>query len=119
MQQSHVSANELKLAETLIEASVAKRFDFSKYEDDYTERLTELINAKVEGKEIVALAGGRAGTGDQPDGCFAQERGPSQEPRRRPPGQAAQEDGGQPAPQRSRAAAAKILVTYAEYARNS
>jgi DNA end-binding protein Ku len=51
---AQVSSQELKLAETLIAASTAERFDFSSYEDDYTERLTELINAKVEGKQIVA-----------------------------------------------------------------
>jgi DNA end-binding protein Ku len=49
-----ISAQELKLAEMLIDASTAKKFDYSKYEDLYTKRLTELINAKVEGKELVA-----------------------------------------------------------------
>jgi DNA end-binding protein Ku len=45
---------ELKLAKTLIEASAPKKFDFSQYKDDYTEKLTELINKKVAGEEIVA-----------------------------------------------------------------
>ncbi len=49
-----VSSQEVKLAEMLIDASTSKKFDFSKYQDLYTERLTELINAKIEGKEVVA-----------------------------------------------------------------
>lgn len=49
-----IAPQELKLAEMLVDASTAEAFDFSKYEDLYTTRLTELINAKVEGKEVVA-----------------------------------------------------------------
>ena len=49
-----LSAQEVKLAEMLIDASTAKKFDIARYRDLYTERLTELINAKVEGKEVVA-----------------------------------------------------------------
>jgi DNA end-binding protein Ku len=45
---------ELHLAEMLIDASTAKHFDYSKYEDLYTQRLTELIESKVEGKQVVA-----------------------------------------------------------------
>jgi DNA end-binding protein Ku len=45
---------ELKLAKTLIEASSTKQFDFAKYKDDYTEKLTQLIEKKVAGEEIVA-----------------------------------------------------------------
>jgi DNA end-binding protein Ku len=48
------SEQELKLAKTLIDASTAKKFDFSKYKDVYTEKLTKLIEAKVAGEEIVA-----------------------------------------------------------------
>jgi DNA end-binding protein Ku len=50
---SEVSKQELKLAEMLIEASTSEGFDFARYQDTHTQRLTELINAKVEGKEIV------------------------------------------------------------------
>jgi len=39
---------------TLIDASTSKKFDFSQYKDTYTEKLTTLIEAKVQGKEIVA-----------------------------------------------------------------
>jgi len=45
---------ELKLIKTLIDASTDKNFDFSRYKDKYTENLTKLIEAKVQGKEIVA-----------------------------------------------------------------
>jgi len=48
------SAKELQLAEMLVDASTSKRFNFSKYEDLYTKRLTELIEAKVAGREVVA-----------------------------------------------------------------
>lgn len=48
------SQQEVKMAEMLIDAQTSETFDFAKYEDLYTERLTELINAKVEGKDVVA-----------------------------------------------------------------
>jgi DNA end-binding protein Ku len=54
VQASKLTSQEVKLAEMLIDASTSKKFDMSKYHDLYTERLTELINAKVEGKEVVA-----------------------------------------------------------------
>jgi DNA end-binding protein Ku len=47
------SPEEMKLAKTLIDASTAKKFDFAKYKDVYTEKLTRLIEAKVAGEEIV------------------------------------------------------------------
>ena len=49
-----VTKEELRLAETLITASTAEDFDLSKYQDLYTARLTELIEAKVEGREVVS-----------------------------------------------------------------
>jgi DNA end-binding protein Ku len=48
------AAEEAKLAKTLIAASTAEHFDFSKYKDRYTENLTKLIEAKVAGQEVVA-----------------------------------------------------------------
>jgi DNA end-binding protein Ku len=45
---------ELKLAKTLIESSTSKKLDYAQYKDVYTEKLTQLIEAKVAGKEIVA-----------------------------------------------------------------
>jgi len=52
--KAEVTAEELNLAKTLIDASTTKQFDFGMYKDKYTEKLTMLIQAKVEGKEIVA-----------------------------------------------------------------
>jgi len=49
-----IEADELKLAKTLIEASTSKKLDFARYKDLYTQKLTQLIEAKVAGKEIVA-----------------------------------------------------------------
>jgi DNA end-binding protein Ku len=50
----NVAPEELKLVKTLIEAVTPKKFDLASYKDLYTERLTQLIDAKVAGKEIVA-----------------------------------------------------------------
>src|SRR5262249_2627030 len=44
---------ELDLAKTLIEGNTSKKLDYAKYKDLYTERLTQLIEAKVQGKELV------------------------------------------------------------------
>jgi DNA end-binding protein Ku len=52
--KSAIEADELKLAKTLIEASTSKKLDYAKYKDLYTEKLTQLIEAKVAGKEVVA-----------------------------------------------------------------
>jgi len=52
--QPEVSPEELKLAKTLIGASALEDFDLAKYKDTYNEKLTALIHAKVEGREIVA-----------------------------------------------------------------
>ena len=49
-----VSPDELKLAKTLTDAMKVSDFDLSQYKDHYTDKLTQLIQAKVEGKEIVA-----------------------------------------------------------------
>jgi DNA end-binding protein Ku len=49
-----ISPEELSLAKTLVDASTPKQFDFAKYKDVYREKLTTLIQSKVEGKEIVA-----------------------------------------------------------------
>jgi DNA end-binding protein Ku len=51
--QSKASTQELKLAQQLIESSTAAKFDFSQYEDRYTDRLKALIQSKIEGKEII------------------------------------------------------------------
>ena len=48
------SPQEQKLAEQLIAATTSDKFDFSQYEDTRTEKLKELVEAKVAGREIVA-----------------------------------------------------------------
>jgi DNA end-binding protein Ku len=45
---------EVNLAKTLIRATTQKKFDLASYKDEYTSKLTQLIQAKIEGKEIVA-----------------------------------------------------------------
>lgn len=47
-----VSKEELELAKTLIEKLTEEGFDASKFKDEYTEKLKELIKAKAEGKEV-------------------------------------------------------------------
>jgi DNA end-binding protein Ku len=52
--KSTPAPDELELAKTLIKSASPKTFDFSKYKDVYTEKLTQLIEAKVAGQEVVA-----------------------------------------------------------------
>jgi DNA end-binding protein Ku len=53
-----VSSQELKLARTLVQESTPEKFDFAAYKDDYTEKVTELVEAKTSGKKIVAARHG-------------------------------------------------------------
>jgi len=53
-QSPKFTAKELKLAEMLIDASTSKKFDIASYADEYQRHLAALIEAKVEGKELVA-----------------------------------------------------------------
>lgn len=48
-----IRRDEVKLMETLIDSKTSRKFVFSKYEDQYAKRMTELIEAKVQGKEII------------------------------------------------------------------
>src|SRR6266851_2689685 len=52
--KTEIHPEELKLAKTLISSSTAKKFDLGAYKDLYTEKLTQLVEAKIAGKEIVA-----------------------------------------------------------------
>ena len=45
--------DEVKLTKMLIDATRIEEFDYSEFKDDYVEQLTALIQAKVEGREIV------------------------------------------------------------------
>jgi DNA end-binding protein Ku len=49
-----IAPEELQLVKTLIKASSSDKFDLSKFKDLYTEKLTQLIEAKVAGQELVA-----------------------------------------------------------------
>jgi DNA end-binding protein Ku len=49
-----VTAQEVKLAATLVEASTAEKFDISQYKDHYTERITKFLEAKLDGKTLDA-----------------------------------------------------------------
>ncbi|MFI5369285.1 MAG: Ku protein, partial [Spirochaetia bacterium] len=53
--ETEVSEAEMSLADTLIKASMIKSFDFSKYHDVYKEKLTKLIQMKIEGKEVIQV----------------------------------------------------------------
>lgn len=46
---------EASLTDTLIKASMIKDFDFGKYHDVYKQKLTQLIQMKIEGKEVVQV----------------------------------------------------------------
>jgi DNA end-binding protein Ku len=55
-----VSEQELNMAKMLIN-SMDTPFDPAKYKDEYQERLHELIETKISGKEIVAAEPGNPG----------------------------------------------------------
>ncbi len=50
---TELSKSEYQLAETLIGETTIDTFDIAAYEDKYTSRLMQLIDSKVEGKELV------------------------------------------------------------------
>jgi DNA end-binding protein Ku len=50
----NASPEEVELAKMLIRGTTRKDFDLAVYTNEYTAKLTKLIQAKVEGKEIVA-----------------------------------------------------------------
>jgi DNA end-binding protein Ku len=49
-----ISAQELKLASTLVDASTTDQLDYSHYKDLYTERVSNLIEAKLAGRKLEA-----------------------------------------------------------------
>ena len=49
-----ISPAEIKLAKTLTDAMAAKDFNIGAYKDNYSENLAALIDAKVNGKQVVA-----------------------------------------------------------------
>lgn len=53
VEEQDLTPDEMKLADTLIQASKIEEFDYSKYKDEYTDELKRLIRMKVDGQEIV------------------------------------------------------------------
>jgi DNA end-binding protein Ku len=49
-----VLPDELRLARTLIQETAADEIDWSQYRDAYTEKLTQVIEAKIAGQEVIA-----------------------------------------------------------------
>jgi DNA end-binding protein Ku len=56
--KTDTSKQELQLTEQLIGALTTDKFELGQFRDLYTEKLTQLIESKVEGKEIVAPPAG-------------------------------------------------------------
>ena len=53
IEDSECTPEELQLASMLIDASRLKDFDYGSYTDRYVEKLTELIQLKVQGQDVV------------------------------------------------------------------
>ncbi|HEY5311623.1 MAG TPA: Ku protein, partial [Pirellulales bacterium] len=51
-----IKGDELRLARTLIESTSSDEIDLSGYKDTYTEKLREIVEAKVSGQEVVAAS---------------------------------------------------------------
>ena len=47
-------SQDLQLLRTLMATRTPEKFDLARYQDRYTQKLTQLIEAKVAGKEIIA-----------------------------------------------------------------
>lgn len=54
VEETDFSKDELELTKKLMEATRTEEFDIEKFENVYHDKLKELIDAKIEGKEIVA-----------------------------------------------------------------
>ena len=52
--KTEVAAEQQQLLRTLMAACTPEKFDLARYQDRYTQKLTQLIEAKVAGQEIVA-----------------------------------------------------------------
>jgi DNA end-binding protein Ku len=54
--ETELADAEKSLTDTLIKASMIKDFDYARYKDAYKEKLTKLIQIKIEGKEVVQVS---------------------------------------------------------------
>jgi DNA end-binding protein Ku len=59
--KTEVVPEEMQLLRTLMAACTPEKFDLAKYQDRYTAKLTQLIEAKVAGQEIVAAPASQPG----------------------------------------------------------
>jgi DNA end-binding protein Ku len=55
-----VSPEELKLAKTLMDTLMVKDLDMDQYKDDYSDKLNQLIQAKIHGQQVVEQPGEEA-----------------------------------------------------------
>ena len=55
LRREHVGQSTICLRR-FVEAATTEEFDYSQYQDTYTSKLRELIEAKVAGKEVVTVA---------------------------------------------------------------
>lgn len=55
LKDANLTDAEIQLTKTLVEASTMEDFDIEAFADGYTEKLQQIIEAKVEGEEIVAV----------------------------------------------------------------
>ena len=53
VEEQELKPQEVELTKTLREAFVKKDFSLANYKDTYVEKMTQLIQEKVEGKEVV------------------------------------------------------------------
>jgi len=61
LQETEVDEAQLKLAETLV-GSLTKKFSEVNFDDRYKDALMELVNSKVEGKQVVSISEEEADT---------------------------------------------------------
>ena len=55
LNEAELSKAEIDLTKTLIKASTLEDFDYSTYRDTYVDKLTQVIESKVAGEELVAV----------------------------------------------------------------
>jgi len=99
---AQVRENELKLALQLVEGLASEEFNPSRYEDEYRQRVQDLIQKKVEGQEVTAAAPAppRAQVIDLME---ALKESLAKQPIRKPPARVAAPKRAEPAPARATA----------------
>jgi DNA end-binding protein Ku len=49
-----ISPNELQMAKSLVQSLAEDTFDPSRYQDEYHDALMKVVNAKVEGQQVIS-----------------------------------------------------------------